>query len=672
MDRRKTSIKIKITGIALLILCIVISIGTAVSMYTVNKEMEKQLTADGMALVEQMTQEIQNSKASEEMMEKTLGDKIRTVAYLVGKKENISNAYLKEIVKQLNISTINVADASRKVIYSSNDAVLGVEYPSNHPVIHLFEAGEGEIIEKIRKSTDGDGKYYKFGAVALNHNRVVQVGILADQVNEIREKIGKQKIVEEIAQKDNIMYALVIDKKLKITAHNDTSEIGKSVDAIGSKTAAVEGKKFSNKYEWKPGIWAYDVAVPIYENGEHVGAVNIGLSLKNLHDAQYSIIRRVMIVGSILILVGLALLIVIIGRIISPLKGLAELAEKTAKGNLNQQVNIKSNDEIGLLGYSFNHMIDNLREMIEKINHVSSSVLLNTKELEDVSLQVEDVSEQIANATQNVAEGAQGQVEATNEAARNIKDIVTNIEDVQCEITKVVEYANETNKIVLDGEEKVDAMAMQIDKITGSVSSSSNIINELEFTSNEIGNIVDMINGIANQTNLLALNASIEAARAGEAGRGFTVVAEEIRNLAEDSMKSADNIKNLIDKIQDKTKEALYSIEEGNKEAKEGKDVLKEVLDSFKNIVEGFNATKNSLDKASGKVAVVNEKSEIIIKNIQAIEDISEQFSANAEEVAASTQEQTASIESVVETIHDLENMIKELGEAINKFEYKK
>ncbi|MBF8983172.1 HAMP domain-containing protein [Lutibacter sp. B2] len=666
------SVKFKITGVALLILLISISSITAVSIHTVKKEMENQLTEDGVALVKEIASEIEYSQLFENTTNDFLEDQIKIVAYLVGQKENISNDMLKKIAEKTNTAEINVADSSRKILYSNKDENIGYEYPTEHALDSLFKTKKGQIIEKIRKSTVDDAQY-KFGAMALENGRIIQIGISADKIKNTQNLLGKQKVVEKLVKENNIVYALVIGKDLKVIAHSNTERIGIKLDDEGSKTAALHGKKYASKYAYgDEKIPVYDVLIPLQYEGNHIGAVNVGLSLENLETAIHSILIKSIGIAIISFILGAILLVFIIRKIIAVLNDLSKLAEKTSKGNLNEKVNVKSNDEIGLLGHSFNYMIDNLRDMVEKINTISTSVFLDTKELLASSQQVSEVSNQISQAIQDVAQGAEKQVASTSEATENVKEVVLHMEDVSSEIVKVVENADKTNKIVLNGEEKIDAMAIQIGKIRDRVNESSYVMFELESTSSEIGNIVEIINGIATQTNLLALNASIEAARAGEHGRGFAVVADEIRKLAEESIKSADNIKNLIDKTQDNTKKALLSIEEGNKETEKGKDVLKEVLNSFEHIIKGSNITKDSLYDVKAKIAIVDEKVEVISRNIETIEYVSQQSSANAEEVAASTEEQTASIESIVETIENLESMMKELEVYINRFEYKK
>jgi len=225
-----------------------------------------------------------------------------------------------------------------------------------------------------------------------------------------------------------------------------------------------------------------------------------------------------------------------------------------------------------------------------------------------------------------------------------MNDVMGNMYTLKDEFDEIISFSNNTNTLASKGQENMSNMVEQMSTIKNSVVNSSNIIYDLQKNSEEIGNIVEIINTIADQTNLLALNASIEAARAGEAGKGFAVVADEVRKLAEESMSSANNIKNLILNTQDKTKAALN-----------------EILNSFSSVNHKFSNVDSMITASNDSITAMASK-------LYDIETISNTASANTEEVAASTEEQSATIEEITESIEKLVSMVENLKESVAIF----
>jgi len=278
------------------------------------------------------------------------------------------------------------------------------------------------------------------------------------------------------------------------------------------------------------------------------------------------------------------------------------------------------------------------------------------------------VSNQIAMAAQELASGSERQVIATEDISKSTKSIVSNMDTIKEEISSLVQTADETSSLATDGRSKMNDMISQIQVIKNKVDYSASIIETLQKTSDEIGNIVEIIDTIASQTNLLALNASIEAARAGEAGRGFSVVADEVRKLAEETMESSNSIKKLIQNTQQNAKTALASIEEGSSETQKGTINVQNVDNALTDILQAFEITKDKLSVVTRNVLHSNEITESLAISSENITRVSEETAAATEEVAASIQEQSTTIDEMSSSIRQLREMAKELQNSIKTF----
>ncbi len=359
---------------------------------------------------------------------------------------------------------------------------------------------------------------------------------------------------------------------------------------------------------------------------------------------------------------------------LKPLNQLLTSFNRLQEGELKEEVllsgkNIKRKDEIGILSRAFNDMSRQLKDIIANINKVSSQVATSSGNLQEVSEEVGDISAQVTNAIQEVATGAEDQSESVENINKKMKNLAGGIEKLDESNKDMEALADNMKNATSTGQQEINKVSKQMENIKHSIDDVASGIGNLNSISEEIDDILEIINNIAKQTNLLALNAAIEAARAGQAGQGFSVVADEIRELAEESVDSADKIGNLVQEIKQETKNASKKMKDGVKQVNSGEKVVNSAEVAFRNIQSKINEVIMGINQAIDVVKEINEDSEEMVNNLDNIAQISEETSANTEEVAASSQEQSASVEELTSLAENLSEMATQLNQLIKKFE---
>ncbi|MFF2752481.1 methyl-accepting chemotaxis protein [Psychrobacillus sp. NPDC058041] len=372
----------------------------------------------------------------------------------------------------------------------------------------------------------------------------------------------------------------------------------------------------------------------------------------------------------IAILTGFSIAYIVSRMITKPLEKITKNVEQVASGNLTVgPVDIKNRDEMGDLAKSFNQMNVNLANLIRQVSSTSEMVAASSEELLASTEETSKATEQITDAIQEVANGSERQVNHTEQADHVVTEISKGMEQVAGSIQTVKDLSVNTNQKAESGNLVVIETVAQMNIVHQQVTKTSTIVNELGKRSNEIGSIVDLISQISAQTNLLALNAAIEAARAGEHGRGFAVVADEVRKLAEQSGEATKSIQELIEQIQNEINHVIQSMNEGTESVNEGIKKVTETGQSFKEIVEMINGITAQTQEVSSIVEDVNVGTEKMVNMFSEIAVISKQSAGNTQHVAASAEEQNAAMEEITASSISLSKLATDLQETVSKFQ---
>jgi len=377
----------------------------------------------------------------------------------------------------------------------------------------------------------------------------------------------------------------------------------------------------------------------------------------------------VIVVILLVVIVSIAVALITSRVISNPIKSVMERMKLIANGDLSAEpLNIKLKDEVGQLVASTNDMNSSIRKLLSEINSVSKFIVGQSEELTQSSNEVNTGSQQIAITMQEIATGAQSQANSAGDLSSIMSTFIAKVEEANMNGGQIQEASVNVLHLTAEGSRLMATSSEQMTKIDEIVQNSVHKVQGLSSKSQEISKLVSVIQEISDQTNLLALNAAIEAARAGEHGRGFAVVADEVRKLAEQVSTSVADITNIVTGIQNESMIVSESLKEGYKEVTQGTSQINTTRETFEQINLAITEVANKINIVSANLSTISINSHQMNETISEIAAISEESAAGVEQTSASAEQISSSMQEVAASSEELEKQAENLNGLVFKF----
>lgn len=386
-------------------------------------------------------------------------------------------------------------------------------------------------------------------------------------------------------------------------------------------------------------------------------------------DQARGIITPILITLGIVVVLAIAVSLLTTRRITRAIQMVMERMRSIADGNLNHEPLIaRSDDEVGQLVHATNEMKENMRHVLQEINEVSEIVSGQSEELTQSAGEVRAGSEQVASTMQELASGAETQANSASNLSEAMQSFADQISEINDNSELIETSSNDMIQMTNEGSVLMDQSKEQMATIDEMVRNAVDNVQGLSTQTEEISQLVEVIQDIADQTNLLALNAAIEAARAGEHGQGFAVVADEVRNLAEQVAVSVTDITQIVSNIQSESRTVTDSLQAGYKEVESGTTQIEATGEKFNSINNALTEMVQNVNTAMTNLETITSRSEHINTSIEDIAAVSEEAAAGVQQTSASSQQTSAAMEEVSESSNQLARLAEQLSALVHRF----
>lgn len=661
----------KITIPVIVLLALTISIITGISFYFEKRLIDENMSSMTESKVEEaegvLVKQIEEMRVLENELSTTYKEKVGILSLLIAEKPEVieSSDKLTQLLDTLNVEEIHVTDENGIIRWSTVPEFVGFDFNSSDQTKPFLEALTNKDFELVQEPSErgADKVLFQYiGMARQDKPGIVQIGLKPERLQQALEKSDIKAVAKDmILGTGGSVY--IVDSNDIIVSAKDRSIIGKKASELGLDERIKAGRS-GNIYCNIAGVRNY-VSYKSVDKYLAIAAIpeaefTTGLNTLMLNIAVISIISLIICVLVIFLLLRF--------NVVREMKKLLSVLRKIGEGNLKEKAEVRSSVEFIEFSNGINQMSDNLNGIITDNIRITEMLSESAEKLAESADQTSRGAEEVATTINELAQGANEQAESATKGATLAKEALAKLEAIADNIREAVTVTNSTRSSVEYGFRSIELQDERMERNTDSTRQVNTAITELAAKANEIGNIVNVITGIADQTNMLALNAAIEAARAGEAGKGFAVVADEVRKLAESSTASARRISVIISEIQNK-------VEQVKEHSDTSIHAVKDQQEAIEGTKSAFEKIRNESDLVVENIELISESADTILNAVEEIVQVmestaasSQQSAAGTEEISASTEEQTAAIEEVAQIAGSLAKMVDELRAFSKRF----